>query len=215
MWHLRMVVLLAALLGLPSLSFGQTIFDVTGNLTIANGALAGTTVGSFSGTIEINTTTGDIVSWNILMPSIPAYPGSAAVGAFTFSPSDSTAGFSASLFGGPGYIAISAPEYRLNFELLNANGHSLVGFNGATLSGGPNGSDYIPLSSGEGFAINGTVEPSQIAVTPEPSTFVLMGSGLLAVLTFQGRLWRKSRRPRSTSAVPSTSRNSKLVDLVS
>lgn len=136
MSHLLRAVLCAALLSVPSLSLAQTIFDVDGSLTITNGSLAGTSVGSFSGTIDINTTTGNIVSWNISMPAIAANPSYGAVGAYTFSPPDSTVYFTPS--GplnplAPGYLTFSNTGQELVFAI---GAQSLVGFGGASFSGG-------------------------------------------------------------------------------
>jgi hypothetical protein len=188
------VLLLTALLGLPSLSLAQTIFNVTGSLTLVNGSLAGTTVGSFSGTIDINTTTGNVVSWNISMPAIPANPSYGVVGAYTFSPSDSTVYFTPS--GpvnplAPGYLTFSNTGQELVFAI---SAQSLVGFGGASFSGGPNGSGY-GLASGEGFTMSGTVAPSPV---PEPPTLALMASGLLGMVCFRRKLFEIARRSRST-----------------
>jgi len=199
MKHLRNIVLVTTLLGLPSLTFGQTIFDVTGTLTLANGSLAGTAVGSFSGTIHINTTTGDIVSWNFSMPSIPAYPGYAAVGAFTFSPSDSTSSFLPSTVinpGAPGYLTISNGQYQVTFAVPNALVYPGVA-GPVSFSGGPNGSDYA--APGAGFSIAGTITPSPV---PEPSAVVLVGSGLLGILGFRRKLFEMLQSPRSTQPSP-------------
>lgn len=191
MRRLLRVVLIAPLLCLPSLTFAQTIFNVTGTLTIANGSLAGTMVGSFSGTIEINTTTEDIVSWNISMPTITAYPGSAAVGAFTFSPSNSTASFLPSTVinqGAPGYLTISNGQFQLTFAVPNALVYpGLAG--PVVLSGGQNGSDYV--APGAGFSIAGTITPSPVL---EPSTLVLMGSGLVGLVAFRRKLLGTGRK---------------------
>ena len=199
MRHLRNA-LLVVIVFLPGLSRAQTIFDVSGTLSIYGGPLAGTAVGSFSGTIDINRSTGQVTGWNISMPFIPASSPPllanccATVGAFTFTPSNSSFSggqsdlessiadivfSSAAQPGTPGYYYL-----RLGLDTGGPLRPAIpIGFSGATIV---SGSDSQYFSNGAYYLANGGI---QMSPAPEPSTFVLMASGLCGIFGLRRKLF--------------------------
>ncbi len=170
MRHFRSVVLLSALLCLPKLTLADTVFDVTGNLGSVGGPLV------TLGTIDINTTTGSVVSWDLVAPSFGGVTG------FTFTPADSTFCTPPSCFGGDlGWFTPNTSHVTyLNFYLFPPNPpFTLVGFNGISETGGPDAGYVTTPNSYALYNLNIT------AATPEPSTLVLIGSGLAGIVGFR------------------------------
>lgn len=86
---MRKALVLTVLL-LASTCFADSLFEIEGTLM---SPFTDNRVGTFAGTIEINATTGSIVSWYIAMPSIPPGFEEPGIDGFTFTPANSTAFF--------------------------------------------------------------------------------------------------------------------------
>ena len=172
MRNVRVVVLLTGLVCLPSLAFADSVFDIEGNLSIRNGN--GSIVGTFSGTIDMNTITGQILNWSVAMPNLTAVGGTAA---HTFTPFNSALCCSPPVMGVFGFTGFASQNF-VSFYLGNV---PLVGFTGATFGFGyPITSEYLGAIGTAFFSTSGTIERS--LSSPEPSTLILMGSGLVGIL---------------------------------
>lgn len=182
MSYLRRVVFLFALLCIPSLTFAQTVFDVSGTLSLANGTLGGVTVGAFSGTLTINphSFSDYLDNWNIAMPSLTGPSG--VVGAFTFTPSNSSAFAVGASTDAPFEILITRGQTGLNLEFpcfafQSTPCISFVPGAATSFSSVPGVTDSGYLHGGSTYQVNGQMVP----VVPEPSTLVLMGSGVAGI----------------------------------
>ena len=149
-------------------------FRIDGTLT---SPFTGGTVGVFTGWFGVNTRTGVITTWDVMMPSIPAGLNEPAADALTFTPSNSTFYF----ISGQGDIRTESQLFDLDFTIPN---NTLIGFSGSAFSGG-----YGDLRSrpGFGYDASGTITPT---AAPEPSSLFLMGSGLAGILTLRRKTFR-------------------------
>lgn len=132
----------------------------------------------FNGTIEINAQTGAILNWDIQMPSILAGFGQPGMGSFTFDPANTE------IYTGGGAVNfVSQSGY---FTLFISPAPSSSCTSGCTL----NNSWYGDLRSYNQsyYLISGTMS------TPEPSSLLLMGSGLSGMLAFRRKLFGGTRK---------------------
>lgn len=169
---MRKAIILAVLFLAPG-CLADT-FQIDGILT---SPYTGGTVGQFAGWIAINTGTGVITNWNVQMPDIPAGLNEPMMSAFTFSPSFSTFDFSSS----QGQLKSFSQFFDLYFTISN---NTLVGFSGSAFNGGYGDPRSQP---GAFYIASGTITPGP---APEPSTWLLMGSGLLGVVFLRLKLVR-------------------------
>lgn len=153
---------------------------------------------SFSGTLNINTATGAITSYDIALPAVSGLP------ALTFTPVDSVA----IPFTGPststcpaGFFAFvnqSVPRFSALDVFFIVPQTTLVGFNGAAIvpsvqcTGNPTpfvlNSAYVGFPTG-GQQILDKVTSGSITLVPEPLLFFL-GTGLLCVVGAVRRMLR-------------------------
>lgn len=145
-------------------------FKIDGTISIPYGP----NVGTFTGTIDINTATGTIFNWDIKMPDLPGFSG---FGAYTFTPSDST------LYFGSGYGQFTNYNDVFNLAFVIPN-NTLIRFTGSSFYG-----YYYNVRSvyGANYLVSGT-----IILTPEPSSLVFMGSGLAGMIAFRRKLFSGS-----------------------
>jgi len=145
-------------------------FQIKGTLT---SPVTGDLVGTFAGTIEIDTATGSIVTWSLGMPSIPAGFGEPGIGGFTFTPSNSIFSF----FQGEFDLGNSAADRKLYLVIPN---QTLIGFTGSSFAGGYGD----PRSQfGAFYNASGTI------ATPEPSSLIALGSGLAGMFALRHKLF--------------------------
>jgi hypothetical protein len=174
MFHFHKVLLLTALLCLPSLTLAQTIFDVTGTL-----ALSGATLGNLSGTIDINTQTGMVTGWSISIPEMITPYGGA--GGYVLNPADSEL----SLTHGSGVQDLLFSNSSLPELSLVINGTTLQGFAGSPIM---NQSQFF-FGDGRPF-YDIPVTAGSLTPMPEPSSLILTMSGLAGLAAFRRRLFR-------------------------
>ena len=128
----------------------------------------GAGITNFLGTIDINPTTGSILSWNVTMPSIPAGFGEPGITAFTFTPSMSH------VFVSSMELDIVSSDQR-HFLYLTLPLPGLLGLTEASFGGG-----YGDPRSRKGafYLARGTIATT---VAPEPSSLFLMVSGVVGM----------------------------------
>jgi hypothetical protein len=130
----------------------------------------------FAATIEINTATGSIVSWHIPMPSIPAGFGEPGIGGLTFT--SSTSSYSICSFFQGEFDCLN-PHADRALDLVIPN-KTLIGFTGSAFGGGYGD----PRSQfGAFYDASGTI------ATPEPSSLLLLGSGLAGMFALRRKLF--------------------------
>ena len=165
----------AALLALASASAkADTVFDVSG-VAQANRGQSCNQNCDFSGTLTINTTTGAVDGIDITFPGMSAS-----------TPIEFTNYVEHYSYQGGVLVAATdpvLPPQNLIFSFTTTNPGTLVGFEGGTIFGGEVNSPGLPA---EYFIDSGTVT----APTPEPSSLMLLGSGMLG---FAGIVRRRFR----------------------
>lgn len=190
--RLTRLALFCAVLALPSLTAAQTILDVSGSVPESNG-----TVATFSGTLTVsaqnNIVTG-IESWDIQMPPIGS--GSAALPALIFTPTNS------SFFQSPLGSADDPTDWSWNFDACTSGSNCTLLSLGEQTNGISQALGFLPLgyfTNGQSFPViygnesSGNVGSASIALatTPEPSSMILVGSGLAGLVAFRRRLFAK------------------------
>jgi hypothetical protein len=169
--------------------------------TITTFALDGFTFQSpatLTGTITIDVTTGITTGINA------TYTAGSLTDEFTVVRTTFLPPF---LFGYPTMGSISVPAN--NFLQMSLPTSSLVGYTGGPVCTYPTGkncpivpvgdtqpmgwviSEFSTLTMESNFIQSGTLDPLPTTTTPEPSTFVLLGSGLIGALSRAGALRRK------------------------
>ena len=194
--NLRKILLIAILfLFLPSLSLADTVFAVSGTLTLISSSAP---VGSFSGTFVINPVTGRLSNWSIAMPSLTGPAG--VVGAFTFTPANSTTSVGGPSFQDGSYTLFFHPKSpnsnNLHLAVACLAGQSTPCLNvvsGNPLMSSSRESEYFTGDRQQQniFLISGEITPTgevTPAVTPEPSAIILLGSGLAGILAFRHKI---------------------------
>lgn len=190
---LSRVMLFCIVLTLPRLTLAQTFFDAASGTIQGNGVLA---TASWSGTFTINETanpTGNptftVSNWNISIPAILASNGT--LSAFVFTPRDSTA--TAMIPAGSidscctTFITFTDPQNQTEL-LLQVNG-----FNFGATNSVPD--DYTFYQNGVQYVAaqgTGTLSP-----VPEPSSFILLATGLAGLVAFRRKLLRRVPTPHS------------------
>lgn len=163
----KVLVLAVLLLGTNCFADSPGIFEIDGTLRSLG---TNNIVGTFAGTVEIDTTTGSIVSYDIPMP------GNLGLPPLTFASSNSHLG----VFSCAGSTCINLNlfnRYDLDFSVAKNN---LIGFTGSSFSG-----FYADSVGGASYNTSGTIASS---VAPEPSGLLLMGSGLASMFVFRRSL---------------------------
>jgi len=130
--------------------------------------VTGNGITNFLGTIDINPTTGSVLSWSLTMPSIPAGFGEPGITAFTFTPSMSHVFVSSMELD-----LVSSDQRHSLYLVFPTNG--LVGLTEASFGGG-----YGDPRSRNGafYQVSGTIAST---VAPEPSSLFLMISGVVGM----------------------------------
>ena len=160
---------------------------------------------SFSGTLNINPQTGTITSYDVALPAVSGLP------AMTFTPANSvlipftgpsTSTCPAGFFG---FGTRSVPGWRELDVFLIVPQTTLVGFTGATIVPSvPCKGTTVPFVLNSGYVgitpagqqnLVKLTSGSITAVVPEPTSILLLGTGLLSIV---GAL-RKKTAQRSTS----------------
>ena len=131
--------------------------------------------GTFSGWFSVDTRNGAITNWNINMPSLPAALNEPAMSAFNFSPAFSTFYFSSSNF-----VVLSVDHlFELAFGIPNK---TLIGLTEADFDGSYGESRSRPAAA---YLANGTITSIE---APEPSSLLLMGSGVAGILALRRKV---------------------------
>lgn len=195
--HLLRAALITSMLCLPNLSVAQTIFDVSGSLSQPNG-----TVATFSGTLTVsveNNIVMGIGSWDIQIPAIGT--GSTALPALTFTPANSK--FVQVALGSPddpmgwgwAFYACGSGSSNCTFLQLGFdNGNpDFISLPLGSLPLGYFTSGGLGVNAGYGNQISSSVGSASIglATTPEPSSLVLVGSGLAGMMGFRRKLFSR------------------------
>jgi len=173
----KALVLAVLLITTTCLADSIQTFQIEGTLTSAQ---TGQMVGTFSGTLEINTGTGSIVNWNVAMPTIPTEPGQLGMQAYQFTPSDSSVWVTSST--SQTSITLLSVNHFFQLDVWFPN-NTLIGFTGSAFIG--NYGDPRSRNGASSWA-NGTIAPG---IAPEPSSLLLVSSGLAGIVAFRRKLF--------------------------